>query len=136
MILRNTINPIKLIRDFDFSAKSDSDLENRLRALIQSSANRKTQTFEPYAIIAEIIDRKLGIWKIFESTTNVGPLNKYLTLAQILRSKAPFKNHIEYDKDPRFFDSKSFTESLEPILNKWRLNSAEKNVVKTLIYVG
>jgi len=59
---------IKKINGFDFSKFDDADLLNRITQLKDELSNAPDNTTdEVFAIIREVIDRRLGIWKLFDS---------------------------------------------------------------------
>ncbi len=56
------------IRDYDFASHSDGDLRLALRRLQSRAVETATDGLLPecFAIVAEAIDRRLGVWRLFD----------------------------------------------------------------------
>ena len=56
------------IRDYDFASHSDGDLHLALRRLQSRAVETATDDVLPecFAIVAEAIDRRLGVWRLFD----------------------------------------------------------------------
>ncbi len=58
------------IRDYDFASHSDGDLRLALRRLQSRAVETATDGLLPecFAIVAEAIDRRLGVWRLFDDS--------------------------------------------------------------------
>ena len=78
--LRKYRKIVQKINSFDFSRLDDSHLScliNEFRAELSGGKSSADVLLQVFAIIREVIDRRLGIWKLFDADSDVGAL--YIT---------------------------------------------------------
>jgi preprotein translocase subunit SecA len=76
-VVKKYSKTIQEINRFDFSERDDSDLSDsigRLRAELSGGRSPDDALPEVFAIIREVIDRRLGIWKLFGEDNGKGSL--------------------------------------------------------------
>ena len=78
------------IRRYDFEQYSDGDLRIALMRLKYRAQDRGSEDFLPcaFAIVKEVIDRRLGVWKLFDDSFNGRNFQVYRdSAARILESE-------------------------------------------------
>ena len=120
------------IRCRDFSGYSDEHLKS---ALI-SQADRGDALPTVYAIVAEVVHRRLGLWRVFGDTAAPTAIRECRETADEVLDAAPYRARVEYYADEDFVDGRLFVECLEKALDRRRLSPERRAVVSAAVYVA
>ena len=127
------------IRDRTFTQHSDGDLRDILDSIKQVARRHVSDDIlaTVFALVAEVINRRLGAWRIFEAGSNgVRGLEAcQRASAQILRA-GDYKALTGYHVDENFLESESFDRSLKSLLSESDLDDDEETIIKTIVYAA
>ena len=125
---------VRRIRGYDLSTYSDHALRDSLHRL-KGPVGPDT-SLEAFALVNESISRRLGVWRLFDPSSNKGALQRYQDLARQIIEASPYRDLIEFYSDPEFLDGPSFLRSIAPMMQRMGLDSDEEAIVKTVVYVA
>ena len=128
---------LRQVRNHTLTLYSDRDLKDTLDSVKQNSQRHVSDDILPivFALVIESIDRRLGAWRIFESSIDEQGLEVYQKVAtQVLRSPH-YKTLMGYYIDEDFLESESFSRSLAALLAEMNLDDDEQTIIKTIVYV-
>ena len=83
------------VRSGDFSAYSDADLKSAL----VSAANGGDALPAVYAVVAETIHRRLGLWRAFGDGAAPAAIRECRDVAAAVLDAAPYRARVEYYAD-------------------------------------
>ena len=118
------------IRCRDFSGYSDEHLKSALTA-VDSDALPAV-----YAIVAETIHRRLGLWRVIGDSAAPTAIRECRETAEEVLDAAPYRARVEYYADEDFVDSRLFAAGLEAALDPLRLCPERRAVVSAGVYVA
>ena len=120
------------IRSRDFSAHSDADLKSAL----VSAADRGDALPAVYAIVAETIHRRMGLWRALGDVAAPAAIQQCRDIAAEVLDAAPYQARVEYYADEDFVDGPLFAASLKAALDRLRLSPERRSVVAAAVYVA
>ena len=120
------------VRGGDFSAYSDADLKSAL----VSAANGGDALPAVYAVVAETIHRRMGLWRAFGDGAAPAAIRECRDVAAEVLDAAPYRARVEYYADEDFVDGPLFAASLEAALDRLRLSPERRAVVSGAVYVA
>ena len=131
-----------LVANADVAHMSDAALRTELRALgaapdILTDAPTLARAL---AIVSTAMQRRLGVWRIFEIDDLpgpvAGPVKTCLQTARSIGESAYHANHTEDPADLDFADTAEFLSELEARLDLHRLSASQREIVRWLAYAG
>ena len=120
------------VRGLDFSAQSDTDL----RSAFVSQAGNAAAMPRVYAIVAETVHRRLGLWRVFGDAGAPPPVRECRDIADELLEAAPYRDRVEYYADEDFVDGPIFAASVKSALDPLELSPERRAVVASAVYVA
>ena len=120
------------VRGRDFSAYSDADLKSAL----VSAADGGDALPAVYAVVAETIHRRMGLWRAFGDGAAPAAIRECRDVAAEVLDAAPYRARVEYYADEDFVDGPLFAASLEAALDRLRLSPERRAVVSGAVYVA
>ena len=120
------------IRGRDFSAHSDTDLKSAL----VSAADRGDALTAVYAIVAETIHRRMGLWRALGDVAAPAAIQQCRDIAAEVLDAAPYRARVEYYADEDFVDGPIFASDLHAALDRLRLSPERRAVVSAAVYVA
>ena len=127
------------IRDQTFTQHSDRDLRDVLDSIKQVAQRHVSDDVlaTVFALVAEVINRRLGAWRIFESGINgVRGLEACQQVAARILRAGDYKTLMGYHIDENFLESESFDRSLTALLSESDLDDDEETIIKTIVYTA
>ena len=125
---------VRRIRELDYSNRSDEQLRSALQNLRR--LNGPSEACEAFAIVDEAVGRRLGAWRLFDPSFDLGPLQRCVDVAERIIDAGPYRGRVEFYSDPEFLDGEGFKRALEPMLHKMSLDAEERTIVRTIVYVA
>ena len=125
---------VRRIRGYDLSTYSDRALKSSLHRLKGHAG--PDNSLEAFALVDEAISRRLGVWRLFDPSSDKGTLQRYQDLACQIIEASPYRDLIEFYSDPDFLDGHSFLRSIAPMMQRMGLDSDEEAIVKAVVYVA
>ena len=126
------------IRSKNCADYSDGDLRDTFQSLTRAGQRARPAEILPivFALVAEAIDRRLGAWRIFGPQVSDATLAMCQTNAARIMSSGNYQTRIDYFIDDGFLESQGFDLSLTASMAGMDLDSDERTIIKTLIYVA
>ena len=131
---------VRRIRSHDLSDYSDTDLRDAIAGIKSSIApggqgpDQNLSTV--FAIVDESVSRRLGAWRLFDTSADHPSLAGFRRLADQIDEAGPYKSRVAYYTDQGFLESPAFRRSLEPLLAEMDLDRDERTIVATMVYVA
>ncbi len=122
---------VQRVRRHDFSTCSDGELRNTLQRL----KGDHDLASDVFAVVDEAVRRRLGAWRLFDAGFDKGALVRYEELAGQIVDAGPYRDRIEFYTTPGFLDGDAFDRSIAPMLRDMGLDSDDRTLVKTAVYV-
>ena len=126
------------IRRWDFSSHSDRELRralDRIRGEVpQSRAEGRLP--EVFAVVDETVSRRLGAWRLFEPDFDCGDMGVYRDVADRILDDAVYRDRRGDYRAGDFLESNAFGRMVERLLADMGLDSKERTIVRTLVYVS
>ncbi len=120
------------IRGRDLRKYSDVDLG----ASLDTHAGRASSLPEVYAVAAETVHRRLGLWRTFGDTAAPAAIQECRDVAAGILDAAPYRDRVEYYANEDFLEGPLFADSLDAALDRLHLNPERRAVVAAMVYVG
>lgn len=127
---------LRQIRSYDFASCDDIELRNAIAGLKCVGADADAILPKTFALVSEAVERRLGVWRLFDSEFPKPGLNEYERIAEQILESAPYRNRMDFYTNPDFLETDGFAESLAPALSGCALDDDEKTIVKTMVYVA
>ena len=126
------------VRDLDFSTHSDGQLRDALQELKGSfdHGDRTELRTIVFALVAEAIRRRLGVWRLFDGSYELHRVARYREMADRIVESAPYKTRLAFYTDDDFLDGEDFGQSLGSHLEELGLDHHGRLIVSTLAYVA
>ena len=127
------------IRGQTFTQHSDRDLRDVLDSIKQVAQRHMSDDVlaTVFALVAEVINRRLGIWRIFEPGINsVRGLEVCQRAAAQILQAGDYKTLMGYHIDENFLESEGFDRSLTALLPESDLDDDEETIIKTMVYAA
>ena len=120
------------VRGLDFAAYSDVDL----RSALASDAGETSSLPVVYAIVAETVHRRLGLWRVFGDAEAPRAIRECRDIAAEVLDAAPYRDRVEFYADEDFVDGPLFAESVAATLGPLRLSPDRRAVTAAMVYVA
>ena len=104
--------------------------------LLVSAANGGDALPAVYAVVAETIHRRLGLWRAFGDGAAPAAIRECRDVAAEVLDAAPYRARVEYYADEDFVDGPLFAASLEAALDRLRLSPERRAAVSATVYVA
>ena len=125
------------IRGLDFTSYSDTELRDAITKLASQDAGASggDAFSQVFAIVNETISRRQGMWRFFDSTIENHRLQLLHTIADHLFQGDEYRNAIAGWSANGNGRRESFDRTITPILDAQRLETWQKVLVGTILYV-
>ena len=126
------------IRSQDFTQYSDRDLIGALDSLKECARSDPSEQIQPAvcALISEAINRRLGAWRMFGSPVSEPGLQKYQNMAAQISQSDSHRIQPSSCINEDLLGCEVFGGSLTALPDRWNLDSDEREIVRTLVYVA
>jgi len=131
-------NRLKEIRRQTVASYSDAELRNILYGLAHKARGGACDATLPmvFAVVNEAVSRRLGAWRFFDPGMEKQDLQIYHALADRISHSLDYaRAAIEWVGNGNTC-WESFDRAVTPVLSRWGLDTRERVLVGTILYVG